>query len=68
MAVEKMFLKFMKGLRKDIDKMASDVTEYRQISMGPNAIKIVPFWPKKFSEAEIQAQKAKEEAARLLAE
>ena len=53
MAVEKMFLKFMKGLRKDIDKMASDVTEYRQISMGPDAIKIVPFWPKKFSEAEI---------------
>jgi len=29
MAVEKMFLKFMKGLRKEIDKLAEDVTEYR---------------------------------------
>jgi len=36
--------------------------------MGPDAVKLVPFWPKVYTEKEIQAQKAEEEAARLKAE
>jgi hypothetical protein len=36
--------------------------------MGPDAIKKVPFWPKKYSEAEMKERKLKEQAAKLLAE
>lgn len=31
MAVEKMFLKFMKQLRKDVDKMSLSLIEYRNL-------------------------------------
>lgn len=46
MAVEKMFLKFMKQLRKDVDKMSLSLIEYRNLKNGPDAIKKIPLWPK----------------------
>ena len=46
MAAEKMFLKFMKQLRKDVDKMSLDLIDYRNLSSGPDAIKKIPLWPK----------------------
>lgn len=54
-AAQKLYIKFMKQLRKEVDRLALDVTEYRQITLGPEAIKKVPLWPKVFTDAEIKA-------------
>jgi len=50
--VEKMFLKFMKQLRKDVDKMTLSLIEYRNLQNEPDAIKKVALWPKLESEEE----------------
>lgn len=52
LAAEKMFIKFMKQMRREVDKMSSDLAEYRYLSIGPDAIKKVPLYPKSLSEAE----------------
>ena len=45
LAEEKMFLKFIKNLREEVEQLTADLTEYRKMTSGPNAPKMVPLLP-----------------------
>lgn len=49
-------------MRKEIDNVANDLSEYRQLTMGNNAIEKVPLWPKILTETEIEEMRKTEES------
>jgi hypothetical protein len=57
----------MKTMRREVNQMAYDVSEYRQLTMGPESIKKVALWPRILTQEEIERIK-KEEAERDEAE